>query len=63
MAPPRKLTMQQARMIRFLRTQGVTIAKLARDFKISTGTVQAIQMGTAYREEPARVGEKDGKEA
>lgn len=51
MAPPRKLKMETVQLIRTLLLDGVTIGKLARDFRVSEGTIQAIKRGTAYRED------------
>lgn len=61
MAPPRKLTMESARLIRELLEQGVTIGKLARDFRVSEGTIQAIKRGTAYRTEEVERVVRDGR--
>jgi len=51
MAPPRKLTIEQARHIRFLFREGATIPQICREFNISKGLAQDIKAGIAYREE------------
>ena len=47
----RKLTLEQAQLIRELSREGVTIGKLARDFQVSESTISAIRRGNVYREE------------
>jgi len=63
MAPPRKLTMETARLIRSLFQDGIPLHQICRDFNISKSLAQDIKSGMAYREEEKPSIVSDGRSA